>query len=409
MVSIIEKFFDTSAILELGEKVSKESFFYISSITIQELENIKNSKYKDENVKYKARKVIEFLNKNKNGYTVVPFNTSLNELIKERDLEFTPDNKILACAKRFIDNMIFLGKDIVFVTNDASMRIIGSFLFGLDVITLVPESKEIYKGYKKISGDSKTINNLMCNIDFKDWKVNEYLIIENTEENKETEMRFDGTHFVNLKLPSSKYIKAKNSLQRCALDILMNPNISIAAILGGYGSGKTYLSMKMALYNVIEKGYQSRILGIREPKGEGLECGYLPGTLDDKTENFFLPLVQQLDNGEFEFERLKQQGILTSNIPYYMKGTTYNDTIIFVDEAEDLNEKQIKLIGTRLGNNSKIYLSGDYNQSSIDASMNNPLIKMCNEFKGNPMFACIYLGEDVRSNASKLFANLFNN
>ena len=237
--------------------------------------------------------------------------------------------------------------------------------------------------------------------------VNEYLIIQNTDDNSEKEMRFDGENFVALKLPSSRFIKGKNSLQRCALDLLLNPDITIAAVLGGYGSGKTYLTLQMALYNVTEKGHQSKILGVRSPQGEGKEVGFLPGTLQEKVQGFFEPLTQQLNGGEFELESLKQRGILDSNIPYYMKGTTYNDTIMLVDEAEDLDEKQLRLVGTRIGNNSKIYFAGDYKQSVINTTDNNALIKMCNELKGNKMFGCVYLGEDVRSTTSKIFANLF--
>ena len=106
-------------------------------------------------------------------------------------------------------------------------------------------------------------------------------------------------------------------------------------------------------------------------------------------------------------QSLKTSGVLDTNIPFYMKGTTYNETIIVCDEAEDLTESQIRLIGTRLGENSKIYLAGDYKQSLLTKTTNNPLIKMCNEFKGNRKFGYIYLGEDVRSETSKMFADLF--
>ena len=120
-----------------------------------------------------------------------------------------------------------------------------------------------------------------------------------------------------------------------------------------------------------------------------------------------LSLWNFISLGFFELESLKQRGILDSNIPYYMKGTTYNDTIMLVDEAEDLDDKQLKLIGTRVGSNAKIYFAGDYKQSVINTTKNNALIKMCNDLIGNEMFGCIYLGEDVRSSTSKLFASLF--
>ena len=189
--------------------------------------------------------------------------------------------------------------------------------------------------------------------------------------------------------------------------MLNNPNITICAVLGGYGSGKSYLAMQMALYAVEEKGWQSKLLGVREVVGEGAQIGYLPGDMNEKTDNFFLPLVQQLKGGEFELMRLKQEGILESTIPFFLKGQTFPNTVLLVDEAEDLSDKQIRLVGTRVGENSKIIFDGDYKQAIGNNSKTNPLVRMCNELKGNEKFACIYLDEDVRSSTSKIFAQLF--
>ena len=392
--------------LELQNKIFDERFF-ISSVTLQELEEIKISSRKDDEIKYKARKVLHLLDENSDKYDVVVYTTAMENYINEKQVEISPDTKIIACCA-FSQGLLPKGEKFVFVTNDIACKMIASKIFGLEVES-VGEKENIYKGYRVIKGNTEQINNLMDNMDLSDWNTNEYLIIQNTDDSSEKEMRFDGEKFVALKLPPSKYIKAKNSLQRCALDILNNPDITIAAILGGYGSGKTFISLQMALYNVNEKGYQSKILGVRSPQGEGKEVGFLPGDLNSKVEGFFEPLTQQLNGGEFELESLKQRGVLETNIPFYMKGTTYNDTIFVVDEAEDLDEKQIRLVGTRVGANSKIYFAGDYKQSVINTTTNNALIKMCNEFKGNKQFATIYLGEDVRSSTSKMFANLFEN
>ena len=396
------RLFDTNAILADCTDISN---VVISSKTLEELENIKTSSHKDNDIKYKARVAVRAIREQKPEIVIVQ--KSDYDKIEELGLEITNDNLIIASAWRY--TMMNVNADLVFVTNDVLAGLIAEEYFGLDVENLKETNDNIYKGYKTIRGNSDIINKYMESIDYNDWSVNEYLIIENTDDNTSKEMRFDGEKFVNLKLPSSKFIKGKNSLQRCALDILMNPDITIAAILGGYGSGKTFLSMQMALYNVVEKGNQAKILGVREVLGEGKEVGYLKGDFDSKTELFFLPLVQQLNGGEFELESLKQRGVIDTNIPFYMKGTTYNNTIIVVDEAEDLSEKQIRLIGTRLGENSKIYLAGDYKQSVVNTGTNNALIKMCNQFKGNKMFGCIYLGEDVRSETSKLFAEIFDN
>lgn len=392
-------FYDTNALLNLLEDAFLSQFL-CSDITLYEIESIKTSHAKSEEIKYRARKLSHLLDENSEKYEVIFFE---NEMLG--GLPDTNDNKIVSCA------LSAYKKDnrIIFISDDICCKNIAKKRFGLPVKSVKPRIEQFYKGYQTITGNTDFINNAMEDIHISDWNTNEYLIIENTDDGTIKEMKFDGEKFVNLKLPPSKFIKAKNSLQRCALDMLLSPTITVAAILGGYGSGKSFLSMQMSLYHVLEKGTHSKILGIREPCGEGREVGWLKGDFEDKTDMFFMPLAQQLNGGEFELESLKQRGVLESNIPYYLKGTTYHDTIIVVDEAEDLTEKQIKLIGTRLGENSRIYFSGDYKQSVIDATGDNALIRMCNELKGNPRFGCICLGEDVRSETSKMFAGLFNN
>jgi len=401
-------FLDTNALLNLQANAFKERFV-ISQKTLEEIENIKSSGHKDGEIKYKARQVSRLLNEHYGEYDVLPHTSEVDAVIEEKYLQITPDNIILATAYLY-------GKehDVLVVSDDLNCKFISREVFkletrGVDEINIVKDS-QVYKGYKKISGDTQYINDYMMDCLEKDtWYMNEYLIIENTDDNSIKEMRFDGTKFVNLKLPPSKFIKGKNSLQRCALDALMNPDISIVAVNGGYGCGKTFLALQMALYAVREKGHQAKILGVREVLGEGEEIGFLKGDFSEKTDLFFKPLEQQLQGGEFELESLKAQGIIESMIPYFMKGTTYNETVIVCDEAEDFSEKQIKLVGTRLGKNSRIFFSGDYKQSVKNSTHRNSLVKMCNELKGNKKFACVYLGEDVRSETSKLFADLFEN
>lgn len=263
-----------------------------------------------------------------------------------------------------------------------------------------------YRGYEEFTGTSEEINAYLENLDYSKWYTNEYLILHNTDDGKTTEQRFDGVKFVRLQLPPSSHVKAKNSLQRCALDLLLNKDITAVAILGGYGSGKSFLTMVMALYH-IKKEAQTKIVGVREAIGEGKSVGFIPGDLKEKTGLFFAPLAQQLKDDMLDYDSLVNRGVIETYIPYYMKGMTFDDSILLVEEAEDLSESQIRLVGTRVGQNSRIFFSGDYKQSLICKNMNNPLVKMCYALRGNPMFGCITLDEDVRSETSKLFANLF--
>lgn len=266
---------------------------------------------------------------------------------------------------------------------------------------------EVYKGYKLVEGNSGQINEYMSNINPEAWSCNEYLLIRNTDDGSEKEMRWDGEKFVPLKLPPSKFIKAKNALQRCALDMLNNRDITVCVVLGTYGSGKSFLVTRMSDFCVREKGWQSKICFIREPWGEGRTEGYLKGDFEEKHAVWSLPIKQQFDGQEYEVDKMCDQGIIEFNIPTYMKGTTYPLTVMVVDEAEDLSEKQIRLIGTRIGENGRIFWNGDFRQSLLDDTVNNPLLRMCNKLKGNKLFACILLDEDVRSETSKLFADLF--
>ena len=400
----MQKFYDSNALLNLQEKAFvKDECFLISDITLKEIENIKTSLRKDEEIKYKARKLSKLLklHRNDNTYKIIMQGRfKRNYKLWKNQLEKENDNIII------IDALSCNHKDMVFVTDDTNCYNTAMNL-GLEVDDLKDDDKNIYKGYRLLKGNTVDINEALYNPDSLKMNVNEYLVIYNTDDDTEREMRFDGENFVKLSLPDSRFIKGKNALQRCALDMLTNPNITTCAILGGYGSGKTYVAMQMALYAVEKKGNQSSILGVREVLGEGKDIGFLPGDLQEKVGNFFLPLVQQLDDGEQGLDKLQEQGKLQMTVPYFMKGTTYDSTIMLCDEAEDLTEKQIKLIGTRVGKDSRIFLAGDYKQSLLTKQSNNPLIKMCNELKGNNKFACIYLGEDVRSETSKMFADLF--
>lgn len=395
------KFYDTNVLLEDSDLTLP---FVISSETLKELESIKTARNKTEDVRAAARHAIKWLADHHGEYEVLVYCDAVKDKAICNDLD-PDDPDIRICCSAAVWQEVF-DETIVFCTHDLSCRNIAEQVLKLNV-EWFENKEEIYKGYKEIVGNTDYINDYMANIDYSNWYVNEYLLINNTDDETIKEMRFDGNEFVPLRLPPSKYIKGRNSLQRCALDILNNPNITIAAILGNYGSGKTALTMKMAAYSVKEKGWHSQILGIREPHGEGKEVGYLPGDLQSKTDFFFAPLVDQLDGGEFELERMKQHGLLEENIPFYLKGRTFNDCCIICDESEDLTAKQIRLIGTRVGENSRVFFNGDHQQSTIDPTKNNALVKMCKEFRGNPKFATIYLEADVRSDTSKLFANLF--
>lgn len=400
----LKYFLDTNVLLD---GITNHHFypFVISSETLLELENIKTNKHKTEDIRSAARHAIKWLADHHGEYEVLVKCDAVIDTATMYGLDYKEPDVIIACSALVCRDIS--EEEVIFVTHDLICRSIAEDILKLRVEWFECKKQDIYKGYREIVGDTQHINNLMSNMDLSNWYTNEYCIIQNTEDGSVKEMRFDGNAFVPLKLPPSKIIKGKNSLQRCALDMLYNPLITVCAVIGGYGSGKTALATRCALLSVQEKGWQSKIVALREVISDGKEIGYLPGEKDLKILDFMLPFADQLDGGEFELESLKQRGVLEANTPYFIKGRTYNSSVLLVDEAEDLTEKQIRLIGTRVGHDSRVFYTGDYSQSIIDPSEHNALVRMCHELRGNDKFACVYLESDVRSETSQLFANLF--
>lgn len=383
-------------VFELYDKV------YICGYVLRELEKNKHSQ--NEEKKYFSRRACRYIEAN-NDKVVYFISENKYDMPDCFDKDII-DNKIISNIRELHskDNEIIgLSNDILFKFTCDSIDV-PCEKFG-------SETSSIYKGFKKLSGNTDFINNLFSDIEngINEYQfvINEYLILYNTDEKKTYEYRFNGKKFIGLKLPDSKIIKGKNSLQRCALDLLNDRSIEIVSVNGQVGSGKTFLCVRMGLHQVVDKGDFNKLLAIREAIGEGKEVGYLKGTFEEKTEMFFKPIIQSLEGGEQELQILISRGLLESTIPFYIKGTTYNETVFICDESSDLTKKQLKLIGTRLGEKSRIYFAGDYKQSCIDSSENNALVQMCNELKGTKEFGCIYLEEDVRSNASRIFSELF--
>ena len=393
---------DTNVLLEYPSILEKQSNdeFIVIDIVAEELDNqIHNLRNNDE-LAYKARRARNAIKKANNVlYDVSPH----NYVLPDGWDKCKNDNKILAKG---------LDLQCVLLTNDLVMQIKADSL-GLEWSEYENDfhKDDIYKGYKKFELSSDDINKFYENIEkgINDYNfvINEYLILINTDTGKITEERFNGDNFVRLNLPPSSILKGLNSEQRCALDLLNNKNITIKGVLGTYGSGKTLLSLNMGLYKIREKNEHTKLLAVRSPEGEGKEIGYLKGDFDSKTEHFFKPLMHSLKGGDYEMQSLLQQGVLEKTIPYFIKGTTYHNCFMFIDEAQDLCPNQLKMIGTRIGEDSVIVFCGDYKQAIRIANTHNPLVRMCKELKGDSRFGCVVLDEDVRSKTSKIFANLF--
>lgn len=148
-------FYDTCSLLLAGEQLFEKSEpFYISSITLKELERIKTASNKDADIKYTARFLLHNLESHPDRYEVVLHKTEYEKPILKAGFEVTDDTRILADA-------IYLDKkeDIVFVTNDLSLKHIANIFFGDGMIESIKEDSDFYAGYKEVICDDSLLAN----------------------------------------------------------------------------------------------------------------------------------------------------------------------------------------------------------------------------------------------------------
>ena len=387
---------DTSVLLDHLHKLEDYNIV-LSNFVLRELEKHKQGKGE---LPYKARKATRYIKNNRDKFV---FDTNDYDGSKFGDKLYY-DNAILAQLEE---------KGYGLITGDQLLRFRAEGL-GIEVIDIddIEAHQDEYTGIKKLYltnsvEDQEKLANIYQGVNLNELKLltNQYLIIY-INNNPIDKFRFDGSKLVKLKLPPQQAIKPKNEEQECALDLLNNKNIPIKFIIGTYGSGKTILNVKMALHKVLEKGEQSKIMVIRNPLGSGEAIGWLKGSKEDKTQDFFKPFVQHLQGGEQEAVYLEQRGQLIKEIPYYIKGLDIQDTFIIVDEAEDLDKKLLKLIGTRISEGSVVSFVGDYKQAEDKFIHENGLKQAVDKLQGHPLVGIVSLSEDIRSDASKVFAEM---
>jgi len=391
------------------EELMKEHKIIVPYTVLDELDGLKDGR--DYRRAYKARRAIRFI---ESKYDQIEF---IGEDFKDKLTVKDNDNIIIQVARL---------RGTALLTKDIGMKVRAKRL-GIEVIN--PEEDDEYKGFtrKFISATNNEDNEFLANIysnpeeNVLGLKTNEYLIIKNLDNpivcsktdtivDYETVdiLRWDGNSHVKLAyLRSRKGIKPKNDLQRCAVDLLLNKDIPVKGIFGAAGCGKTYLATQLGLVHLKELETYKRLMMVRNPIGPGEQIGFLKGDKDDKIGDFFKPIIQHLDNGEVEANDLISKGKLVKEIPNFMKGLDIQDTYILVDEAEDLDTDIIKLLGTRVSKGSCIVFTGDYSQSEGKFRNDNGILELIKRASGSEIFGCIVLEEDLRSEASKLFAEIF--
>lgn len=165
------------------------------------------------------------------------------------------------------------------------------------------------------------------------------------------------------KSPAKEPIEALTQSQDFHFQALMHDDLVIA--IGSAGTGKTYLASAVAAELFMKKQYKKIIMS--RPNVEvGRSLGYLPGDQDEKYAPYLEPfkkgLIDRLGSNKFKCDFKSR---IIAKPLQYMRGETFDDSILLIDEAQNLSIVEMKMVLTRIGTNSKLFITGDVNQTDL--------------------------------------------
>jgi PhoH-like ATPase len=324
-----------------------------------------------------------------------------------------------------------LSKDgpTIFVTKDVNLRIRADAL-GLTSMDYEAEQidiDELYSGMTEMPVPGADVDTFYAQgalpLSETGLKSNQYVLLRDRDNPSHSALgRFDGTakKLVQLrKLRDGVWgIRPRNKEQHCALDLLLCDDVKLVTLIGKAGTGKTMLALAAGLQKVVEEQLYSKLLVSRPIFPLGRDVGYLPGDIEEKLNPWMQPIY---DNVEFlmglskqerktgrSYQELIDLGYIEIEPLTYIRGRSIPNQFIIVDEAQNLTPHEVKTIITRVGEATKVVLTGDPYQIDnpyVDATSNG-LTTVVEKFKGEPVAGHVTLSKGERSALAELASNV---
>ena len=385
------------------------------------------------------------------------------------------DSRILASV--FFLKEISENQRVILVTKDANMALKGIAL-GLEVQDYMNDrvpNMQIGSGYNHLELSQKDFQLFTEDhgVDLPSEKtkhlyLNEYVYLKHGSNMEVARYRGDGQFeglilgdSMGIKIPKGIRIQPLNHEQRMLIDALLDEDIKLITCNGKAGTGKTLVTIAMALYQTIgEDNIYERVFITRPLVHIGKDTGALPGTLDEKMTPYIAPFYDNLevlfsnrkvqngpnmehsesgihkvasnrkrrkaiaklakqpesqdgDNEDQEKPRKPYQflfdyGIVVVEAMTFIRGRSLANTIFVIDEAQNLTPHEAKTVVSRMGEGSKVILLGDPHQvdSMFLDAMSNGLVHTAQRLKGTEITAHIELNKGVRSELAELAADL---
>lgn len=355
----------------------------------------------------------------------------------------TPDNRIIAVAF----DLHRLGHKAVFVSKDLSARIKSD---SLGIITEDFENQKVdaerlYTGFETVEVDGDLIDELyrermlpveriaaQLTTTAEDGSTythelvpNEFVVLKDGQDEAHSGLGrrlADTNHLVPVAHQRKPVfgLLPRNVQQTMALDLLLDDTIQLVTLLGSAGTGKTLLAIAAGMAKVFNEERYDKLLVARPIMPLGRDIGYLPGSKDEKLEAWMQPIFDNLGyllstrgshiqaadshSPEQRIDKLVADGRLVLEPLTYIRGRSIPHQYMVVDEAQNLTPHEVKTIVSRVGEGTKLVLTGDIGQIDnpyLDQSSNG-LSYTIEKMKGLGIVGHVTLARSERSELASL-------
>lgn len=334
-----------------------------------------------------------------------------------------PDNRIIGAA---------LGQSLIaptqIISNDAGLRIKAAHL-GLIAAEHQPVGRAANSrpmGWLTFEGPSEVVNDLYefgeiptASLEpTQKMSINEFAVIKSGSQSALVRCMGEMTDILSNASPEAWGLRARSKEQRFALELLLDPDVSVVALDGRAGTGKTVMAIAAGLEQVVESRLYEKLAVYRPlvPVGRA-DVGFLPGGLDEKLDPWMsaihdaiVALTDQRSSHDARrmIDDLTGRGQLSMESVTFLRGRSLHRQFVVVDEAQNLEPTTLKTILTRIGEGTKVVFTGDTSQ--IDApymgESNNALAVLIHAFSNQSCFGHITLAACERSEVASLAAEL---
>ena len=338
----------------------------------------------------------------------------------------TPDNAIIRLAYALMQ----AGERVIFVTKDINARVKADAI-GIESEDFEREkvnSDELFSGYAEIKVPREWIDRIFAGEALETAHLQGYpnmffeLIAEEDDNVRAlARVRPDGKVVeINRRIDTVFGVQARNREQRMALELLMDPAVSIVTLVGQAGTGKTLLALAAGLHLILQEHTYDRILVSRPIVPLGKDIGYLPGAKEEKLAHWMQPIFDNLSyllrqpqnavpaplqkkghkvSSQDRIQQLMYDDILELEALTYIRGRSISRQYMIIDEAQNLTPHEVKTVISRAGEGTKVILTGDAYQIDnpyLDAASNG-LTYAAERLKELPMHGHVTLRTSERS------------